>query len=228
MANVNISSNWTFIKALVDAGTKLHYTEDAVQYRLMTFNGQILYETHLFKDSSSVILEDATQNDLDLTDFEDNYKPTANPIEKVSVEATLVSGSEINIKGGSPCTSTKLRYDQMTRNQTVANGSYTEVYNYSGTGKVSAIYLKFSFKTMQIKVTVDGEDIFADLDIEDLPKGNGANENTTPFIWRSALNEVVVQFPHSISYDTSVSIYAKGSMNDKKLSWGYVVLTKET
>lgn len=231
MANVNIETNWTFIKNLVDnAGTKLHYTENDSEYRIFTFNGQILYETYLFKDSGSIILEDATQNDSDLNDFETNYKAGANTLDKVKVQAEFESNQEIYISG--QAISNTLRVAQMTTNQDIANGSYTTVYSYSGSGSFFGLFIETSDSDMFLELSIDGVKIIDGLNIGGIPvvgPGNSGNgpELSTGF-WRSATTQVNYKPPLGVKYSSSITIKLKATTPGKKLSNGYISLSKVT
>jgi len=102
MANTERNTTWTFIKNLHNnIGVKLHFTENADEYFIFVFNGQIVYNAVIFKNSSTLLaIENQAQNDADLIDWEANFKAGANQLEKLTVEATLAANQNINVDIG--------------------------------------------------------------------------------------------------------------------------------
>lgn len=214
MDNRIISTSWLFIKNLVDSvGTSLHYVEDSIQYRIFTTNGSMTYETYLIKDTGSVITEDNAQNDLDLADFETNYKATANSAE---TKNQVLSNS--------------LRIVQMTQNQDLTSGSYISVYNYMGSGSLFGFLMEITDPSTFIRLTVDGVQIMNELKISDIPVvGPGSSGNGPELsigLWRSSNLELNYKPPIGIKYMSSVVIELKATNAGKKFSNGFVNLTK--
>lgn len=232
MANINVETTWTFIKALIGVGTKLHYIENSKEYRIFTFNGQILYETYLFKDSGSVILEDATQNDTDLSDFEDNYKSSANSLEYVKVSAELESNQEINATIQNQDITNNFRVVALTSNQSLSDGSYTTIYSYSGSGSVYGSFMKVTDDNTELKVLVDSVAIINGITVSDIPvAGPGASGNGPELsagLWRSSTTEINFKPPKGIIYSSSIQIQLQAHGTNKKLVSGLISLTKVT
>lgn len=181
----------------LDKNLTINQQKTASGYHLWVKYGRVIYVTDIISD---IINE---------TDFEENYKDNI-PVTPVP-DTGFVSNA-------------KLRYEQITENQTIANGSYTIVYTYTGSGVIYGAYLQFNNKEMEIKITIDSEDIMVDFAVENLPK----EEGITPFIWRPDDKEVSIKFPNPIQYLTEVKISLKSSKNNKKLDSGYIVLSKVT
>lgn len=231
MANINIESTWTSIKNLVQSvGTQLHYIENDTEYRIFTFNGQILYETSLVKDSGSVILKDPTQNDTDLADFENNFKSSANQLDRVKISATIEPNQEITIQNQT--LTNKFRVVQCTPNQSISNGSYTTVYLYNGSGSLFGIFLELDSPEILLKVTVDSEIILDGVQISNIPvvgpgnSGSGAELSTG--LWRSSLTELNFKPPLGLKYESTIKIELRGTKDNQKLVHGYISLTKVT
>lgn len=230
MANSTIPGShvtWTFIKSLVDSyGLNLQFTENSKRYDIRVTNGYHMYKTSIFKSGITVAGSDwnQTQNDADRVDFETNYKDDANGLEKTAIR--IESEEELNVNVQQEAGSNKkLRYDTVS-NISISTSSFTTIYSYSGSGHVYGAYFNYTNKEMYITVTIDGEDVVDELFISDLPKGQGANENFTPFISRISDTELAIQLPEKLKYDSSVVIKTKAEKNNKKLAFGYVVLSK--
>lgn len=232
---ISTNASWSFIKALVDGGTKLHYTEDGQKYELRTVNGPLVYETELYKPNHSVQNVQEPQNTNDLNEFENNYKAAANAIEKTLVEASFESDTELSVNVQSATVSKKLRYAQMAQNQSLTQDVYTTIYEYTGTGNFFGCHFNVADSDTEVKITVDGEVLISDFNISNIPiAGPGSSGNGTSgsiFIWRAEGDEVNFQPPSAIVYETSVKVELKAhhvSAPQRKMTFGYTVLTKET
>lgn len=227
---------WIFIKTLVNANNLIvHYTEDDKKYHIQIYNGSTLYKTTIIKDGVDVGGSewDPVQNALDRTDFLDNYKPDANGLEKTAIR--IENDQELNVNVQSATVSKKLRYAQMTANQSLTKDVYTTVYEYTGSGNFFGCYFSAADSDMEVKITVDGEVIVSDLNISNLPiAGSGNSGNGVAgsiFIWRAEGDEINFQPPNAIAYTASVKVELKAHHNSsskRKMTFGYTVLTKET
>jgi len=92
-----IFKSWTEIKTFVTAPKELdlQYHEFLNYYLIFVVEAGVEYFTEIWKNTSVVEGIDVSQNNLDLTDFEDNYKVNANQAidENVTVE------NEISVVG---------------------------------------------------------------------------------------------------------------------------------
>jgi len=82
-----IYKTWTKIKEFLGApkNLELQYHEYDYYYHIFVLEAGKEYFTELWKDTSQVKGINATQNDLDLDDFEDNYKSDANQAIEMDV-----------------------------------------------------------------------------------------------------------------------------------------------
>jgi len=234
MATNLIYTTWLFIKSLVDSkGTNIHFIETDAYFDVRTQNGQMVYETRLYKLGYEPEGLDVGQNTSDLTEFEANYKPDGNPLEKPVVKAEIDSNVKVDVTSFN-VVSNKLRYAQMVANQSLTKDTYTTIYEYNGSGNFFGCYLNVADSDMEIKITVDGEDIVTDFTISDIPiagpgsSGNGISGSI--FIWRAEGDEINFQPPSAIVYATSIKVELKAHHNSsskRKMTFGYVVLTKE-
>jgi hypothetical protein len=228
-----VFTTWEILKALIDNnGVMCHYVEDTKKYNIWVFNGPSLVRTSLYKAGVSVAGINQTQNDLDLVDFETYYKANANGLERQAIR--IESDEQINVNVQSQTLTNKLRYAQMTANQALTKDAYTTIYTYSGSGQFYGFYGNILDSSTEIKVTIDGEDIITDFSIDDIPVGGPGNSGSggfgTPFLKRSATDQVAVEPPMAVKYNSSITIQLKAhatSSNQRKLVSGYAVLTKE-
>ena len=81
--------SWTQLKSVVlGRNFKLQYDESDSAYELFAIDDKVVFLTLLFKSSVPDESYDQTQNDLDLSDFETNYKIDSNS----AIIKTSVSG----------------------------------------------------------------------------------------------------------------------------------------
>lgn len=235
MAVLKREVDWTFIKSLVDANNmKLHYIENDVEYLVFTINGQIVYETALFKAGTDVVVADVTQNAADLTDFENNYKADANAYERLSITANFEDDINLDVNVKSQVLSKDIRYDQMTANQALTLDTYVTIYEYAGTGQFYGFYSGLADSDVDLRVTIDGTEIIDDFLLSNLPiagpGGSGGGPFSSIFLQRSEGSEFNMQPPMAIKYGSSIKIELNAhasSESQRKMVFGYVVLTKE-
>ena len=93
--------SWTNLKTLITIkDLPLQYQEFDYYYHIWTDEANITYYTELWKDTSQIKGIDVTQNDLDVTDWEDNYKADANQVYPAS-DITVSQAIDVNVTGGS-------------------------------------------------------------------------------------------------------------------------------
>jgi hypothetical protein len=189
--------------------------------------------TTIYKAGVSVGGLNQSQNDTDRSNFETNYKPNANGLDRTAIRIEDDVDVDVNIDAVSTggLLSKKFRYDSLTGNQSIANGSYTTVYTYSGTGAVYGVFLENNTDDLEIEFIIDGDKVIDGIGLVDIPvcgSGNSGHGPLPSFIGRVSTKELVIQPPSGIKYSTSVTIKLKASAGGKKLVSGYVSLTKET
>lgn len=178
-----IYKTWTELKLFLSAPKelKLQYHEFDYYYHIFTFEAGYEYFTELWIDTSKVQGIDITQNNLDKTDFEDNYKASANQAIEldVNVENDITVGSLVDEPYKGKYISKKLEYNgspDMTIDGS-GSGSFVEFIAAPGTGKkwyVSRMILTMEDENINhtkfaglpsplengidIKITEDGEE----------------------------------------------------------------------
>lgn len=86
---VKINLSWTQLKSVfLGRNLKLQYDESESAYELFAIDDKVVFLTLLFKSSVPDNSYDQAQNDLDLSDFETNYKTESNS----AIIKTSVSG----------------------------------------------------------------------------------------------------------------------------------------
>lgn len=104
--------------------------------------------------------------------------------------------------------------------------TYVTVYTYSGTGLFYGFYLDFNDKDVEIKLTIDGEQI---LELE-LTASTSGNDDWCGLGVNSS--DDVIKFcatPYPILYDTNVTIEVRRTDNANKTLQNYLVwISKET
>lgn len=110
-----IYKSWTNLKTLLGSpkNLSLQYHEYTYYYHVFTAEVGTEYFNEIWKDTSQVKGIDVTQNNIDKTDFEDNYKSTANqPIDMgVNVENDITVGSLVDEPYKGKYFSEKLTYN---------------------------------------------------------------------------------------------------------------------
>lgn len=104
MLNKEIYITWTELKAIVaDRKLSLQYREEEYKYSIFAVDSNLVYTAELWTDTSKVKGIDVDQNNLDITDFEDNYQSDANK----EIEKTIYKdGKGIKILGKATVTGT--------------------------------------------------------------------------------------------------------------------------
>ena len=84
----NIYKSWDELKTIISQRQlKLQYEESEIKYKLFAVDSSITFAVELWKDTSAVKGINVTQNNIDLQDFEDNFKTNANlPISPVDTD----------------------------------------------------------------------------------------------------------------------------------------------
>jgi len=109
--SVVFASQWTTFKSSAITGKSLsvQYDDDGYVYTVVAFDGPVAYTCTIWKGTvpASIVTGgySQSQNDSDKSDFETNYKPTANGrVSGISQGAALASNA-LNLIGGSVTTS---------------------------------------------------------------------------------------------------------------------------
>lgn len=209
---------WTQFKSLIDnQQIQWQFLSSEDTYELTGYQGP---ESYLCRIPRNIGVT------TELTEFENSYKD--NVTEKLTNPSNIESDVSVNIQ--SSTISKKLRYDQMTQNQSLTQDVYTEVYSYSGTGSFFGCYLSVAKDDVEIKVTIDNEVIVSDLNVSNLPiSGNGGVSSV--YIWRASASDINFSPPDAMEFSSSVKIELKAhhsSAVQRKMTFGYVVLTKES
>lgn len=196
---VKISTWAEFKSVVVSRNLPIEETRTANGYHLESNHGGIKY------------IVDLTKNSADYLDYESNFK------DSVAITPTATSGT---------ISTPKLRFDNLTQNQSLSNGSYTTIYSCStGTGLLYGAFLKFTEKNVDVRVTADGEQIL-ELKLEELPKSDEGSGPT--WVKRLGDKELELVLPSPLRYLSSILIEAQAHKSGKKLSYGYTVLTQES
>jgi hypothetical protein len=227
-----VYKDWAFIKALVDAGLMLQYTEDPKKYVVWVENNATRFKTELMKAGVSVGGDqwNQTQNDADRADFLNNYAADAN-----GLASPFLPNQAIEVTVQSQSLSNKLRYAPMTANQSLTKDAYTTVYEYTGSGQFFGLFFVIGDSTSEVQITVDGEKIIQDFPAEDIsiggPGNSGAGAFGSIFLQRSESDEIALQLPIGMKFESSIKLELKAHSNSgsqRKMVSGYAVLTKET
>ena len=102
MFNEKIYITWTELKTIIDSKKlSIQYKEEEYKYIIFSIDEIITYVTEIWKDDTKVDGIDTTQNALDKTDFETNYKDDAN---QSIIKNAYKDGKGIKIVGKSTVT----------------------------------------------------------------------------------------------------------------------------
>lgn len=100
--NITIQNAWSSITgSIVSKGLSTQYEEDAEKYVIFAPDDNIIYTTVIYKGTvPDVFLVDQPTNDAAKTDFETNYKPTANArTQLIAVLSGSVAGTKTVVTG---------------------------------------------------------------------------------------------------------------------------------
>jgi len=95
-----VYKTWTQLKIFLETPKflDLQYHEYTYYYKIFILEAGVEYFTEIWKDTSQVKGIDVTQNNLDKTDFEDDYKPNANQaIEQDVTVENNVTIADLNV-----------------------------------------------------------------------------------------------------------------------------------
>lgn len=148
-------------------------------------------------------------------------------------EGSSVRSIDVNVRSGVISTvpsGNSIRYDKMTNDLAISNGSWTPVYSYSGSGILFFAEMAFNESNIDIRVTLDGVVIANTFNLGDLGSNYKlALSGTVPmlppwmYVWNSNTN-IAVQFGNNGSlFNSSFLIEAKAYLNGKKVNRGLVV-----
>lgn len=149
----------------------------------------------------------------------------------------------VNVRSGIvqvELTGQNLKYDKMTENQALTNGSYITVYNNTDGGKILWAWCVVNNNNINIRVTVDGAVIINDFNLNDLYSNYFLDTNSSIF-GGSAIPDlpdfittlrqgriVMLQFStYGLKYDTGFKIELKANRNNLRLTRGLVVRTED-
>lgn len=157
--------------------------------------------------------------------------PVGNTGDRLKVDAAI-SGSS----GASANSFTsKTRVIVQTSTINLANGSYTDIFNYSGSGLLYGFNVEFNNTAIIVRLQVDGETVFSGVSIATLNgllgTGNDAarRQAGTGIVTSSATIDWSLKQP--LKYNSSVVISADangGVLLSRSFTQGIIYLSKET
>lgn len=203
---MEIKTTWTDLKALVTAKTlNFQYRDDSANYYVFAQEGVVVYSTVIKKESPA---------NSDQTDFEANYKPTAN----AGLQALPVSGtfSFTPAKYKPALAQSITEFSLSSSDQTLLS--------VTAEGQVDYIYFRFSKKEVDLGVFVDGVEAYRiDLEVfkDDLELESGL-EKGSPIGVDDGGKMFMERFIPPVDFATSFEIKAKKVSSSPKFSAGLI------
>ena len=220
--------SWTDFKVIVDTFSEpVTYIEFSDRYIVLFTYDAVKYYVVVIKDSGAAVV-----------DFEANYKPAGNvptkgPTTQLSnvgvvgdrlkVDAEL-SVNDVTISGGCPTiTGDKWRTELDTSDISLSDSSYTTLKTLS-TGILESIVIHFSTDRVDVKINVDGTDIF-DMNLDDLEdiqvggsssSGSGGGTSTGGIMAIKTGSKFCFTPPCGLTY-TTLTVSAKAEQSNKKM-----------
>lgn len=156
---------WTDLKALkTKKEIPFQYVEKSSKYNIWIQDGVQVYNTVLFKDVTGIGGIDAAQNNLDLTDWESNFKPNSRGRDSLNV----------NLFRYSP------RFFTSKIDILLSDTVYTTLANINVDGQLIAISSNFDRDDVEFILEADGTEIFSVV-LEDLKKNSEFNLGSNTF-----------------------------------------------
>lgn len=227
---------WSEIKQFVDnRSVPLQFIELDEIYRLAAADGPFIVSASIKKTSPA---------NSDQTDFETNYKSSANgKVDKSEYDSLTgrlktdgIFTASPSSNAAVPVISKKFRVDDSDEQISLDNNSFTTIYSYSGSGKFYGAAFNFDSNYIKWKLTIDGEKIF-DLSIKDIENmarfGGSSNKSggrkLCNFFEIGTSDRVEFSPPYPFNYDTEVKFEAYGiNSSNRDMDESFVFLTKET
>lgn len=167
--------------------------------------------------SNDVSLHDETTHDAVTT-----TKTGTAPEEKTNLDVYIQNPS-LTLESGA-----KIRYDEMSNNQAIANGSYTTVYTNTTPGKVYTIYMSVNNSGVDLRVIIDGTNIIDGINLDDLNSNYGLAIDSYNQLPRGLYvsnngRAISIEFPEAASYGTSLVVALRGTAANRELVRGLVI-----
>jgi hypothetical protein len=218
---------WDEFKSVVDTHSiSIQYTEFSDRYYLTAIKGGISFFHILVKGG---------ENQTNQDDFDNNYKSSGNSLPEIGQINVQVQSDDAP---GCPVISDKLKIEYSGSNITMSSG-YNDIYSYTGSGKLYGFALDFNSDSVRVKLTVDGNQVFA-LTLDEVEgmqafsssgcdDNSGTAEGICNMIKKASGNRLYFCPPCPIEYNTSVLIEGQRSgSSNKYLDKKMVFLTKES
>ena len=208
--------------ALKDRQTRLSLPFDWVEE-----SDYYIVKIFTLNDDFETILGKGDDSDSDTTDFETNYKNSPQTIGSAGDRLKVTADISAITTSGFPCptiSGDKWRTEVSTTDIGLSTGSYTTLKSLSN-GVLQSFILDFSTDRVDVKVTIDGQDIF-NLDLDDLEdsqtgsSSNGAN-GVGGITYVKTGSKFCFNPPCGLTY-SNLTISAQAEQNNKKLS-GYLI-----
>lgn len=197
-----IFKTWTEIKTflIVPKELKLQYHEYQYYYHIFVLEAGEEYFTELWTDTSQVKGINVTQNNIDKTDFEDNYKVGTN--QAIEIDVTIENDRDIGARYRP-----KL-FDLHDDIEVNTETEYT-LLDFSGNGQLDFISINCDGVEWEFILEVDGTEIYR-LDKNMLKTVHLLNK-TSEFIHLEA--RFVECYPTPIDFITSLKVKVKNLDN---------------
>lgn len=220
---MQVYKTWTNIKALLTAKsiptTSLQYHEFTDYYTIWVDEKNISYFTEIWKDTSKVVGIDVIQNNLDKTDFENNYKANANAaypsfdvnVTGGDVDATI-EGGEVNVEGdiGVPRFRPRL-YQNVVANE-VGAGLEETIVNIDVDGQIDLITVNLEGVKWEVILEVDSVEIYR-IDLQDM-------RDLHKLVLSQYLIHTLSGVEHYDNYPTPVDVITNFKIKVKNLDGG--------
>lgn len=197
---------WAALKTIVSAKSlNLQFEEEDTSYGIFAQEGVVIYETLIRKLSPA---------SADQTDFENNFKSSAN----AAVQAMPVSANvTVSTERFRPAMA------QTTTEVSLTN-TYQTIMSITGNGKVDFVNLRFSKKNVELAVWVNGAESYI-LDLEELKSDHklddGVDEGHSVGVQESGKTFNEAFFP-PVDFTSSFEIRAKKTGSNPKFVSGII------
>ncbi len=209
------SVSWTALKER-QARLQLPFDwiEEPTYYRVVIADFSSPFFTRLEKDVS----------DPDTLDFENNFKNNPQTIGDSNQRINVTSTLENITVDSFPCPSivgTKWRSELSTSDITLSTSSFTQLKSVSGSGMLKAFILDFTSDRVDIRLTIDGQNVFT-IDFDDLEgmfPGGGSDGGPSDecIMWTRTGSRFTFCPPCGLSFSSNFTISAKGETNNRRL-----------
>ncbi len=148
---------------------------------------------------------------------------------KFSLDTNIKSGN-LNVTvigGGNTVDGSKLKIEEMTKDQSMTIDIYNEVYSTTTAGQLYSLFIKIKKFDALVKLTIDSNVVFQDISMDDLRVAYLLGSKEYPVIPSFQMLvtglSLTVEMKYPIAFSTEVKLEIQPDTSDNELERGMVI-----